>query len=266
MGKANIKVETVSESLRPFFDNLPHFFNHKGATIKSARNEIKIFKHREILLCVKSYKKITSFNRLMYSWFRPSKAIRSFRLANLLLSKGIDTPEPLGFVEVKDNWGILRESYYVSFYQNHSFTLSEVLNSRDSNTNKVIKEFAQFMAEKVHPAGIWHNDLSAGNILISETPRNGYNFSIIDLNRIKIKKAISHHKGIQNLSKLTNKPLPLTIMAEEYARVTKGDPIQYTFSLIWSHLSFSAIRRVTKSLLHLLKPGVKKIFEPVTHS
>ncbi len=259
MGKKIILVKTVSESLHTFFDNLPHFFNHKGVTIKSGRNELKIFEHGEILLCVKSFKKVTLFNRLMYSWFRPSKAIRSFRIANLLLSKGIDTPEPLGIVEVKDKWGILRESYYISIYQSHSFTLGEALNSQDVNTNKVVKEFARFMAEKVHPAGIWHKDLSAGNILISETPRNEYNFSIIDLNRIKIKKSISHHKGIQNLSKLTNKPFPLTIMAEEYARITKGDPIQYTFSLIWSHLSFSAIRRVTKKGLHLLKPRQIKL-------
>lgn len=266
MRKANIKIETVSESLRPFFENLPSFFHHKGVTIKSARNELKIFKHREILICVKSFKKVTLFNRLMYSWFRPSKAIRSFRTARLLLSKGIDTPEPLGFVEVRDRWGILRESYYVSFYQNHSFTLGEMLNSQDHRSPRIFKEFARFMAGSVHPAGIWHNDLSAGNILISETPRNGYNFSIIDLNRIKIKKSISPHKGIQNLSKLTNKPLPLTIMAEEYASIAKGDPIQYTFSLIWSHLSFSALRRVTKRLLHLFKPRVNKIVKPVTHS
>jgi hypothetical protein len=237
-----------------FMENLPYTFRNEGTTIKNDRNEIKIINFGGVDLCVKAFNKVTVFNRFMYSWFRPSKAERSYNLAKFLLKKGIDTPYPLGYVEVKGRWGILKTSFYVSLCQQYNFMLSDIIKGEHPEAKEILGGFARFMATKVHPAGIWHGDLSTGNVLINKNSLKNYSFSMVDLNRIKVKKRISPRTGIRNLQKLTNRPVYLSIMAEEYAMASKNDPAMFAYSLIGSHIATSLTRRHVKRFLRIFKP------------
>lgn len=249
-----VKFYTEVSNLRHFMENLPEVFRKEGRTIKNDRNEIKIIDFGEIELCVKAFKKVTVFNRFMYSWLRTSKAVRSYNMAKLLLKKGINTPLPIGYVEVKRKWGVLKTSYYVSLCQKYDFMLLDILKGEHPEAKEILAAFARFMATKVHPAGIWHADLSVGNILVNRNLDCQYSFSMVDLNRIKLKKRITPRMGIRNLQKLTNRPVYLSIMAEEYALASKKDPVMFAYSLIGSHIATSLTRRHVKRFLRVFKP------------
>lgn len=241
-----------------FMENLPDTFRNEGKTIKNDRNEVKIINFGGLDLCVKAFNKFTVFNRFMYSWFRPSKAERSYHLARILLKRGINTPYPLGYTEVKGRWGILKTSFYVYLYQRYDYELSDILKGEHPEAKEILSEFARFMAVKVHPAGIWHSDLSAGNILVNKNLSKHYFFSIIDLNRIKVKKQISPRSGVRNLQKLTNRPVYLSLMAEEYARASKTNPALFAYSLIGSHIVTFMTRRYVKRFLRIFKSKRQK--------
>jgi hypothetical protein len=157
---------------------------------------------------------------------------------------------------VRGKWGILKHSYYVSICQKNNWLLADVVKGDHPNEQAILTNFGHYMATKVHPAGIWHNDLSAGNILINKTSNGRYSFSLIDLNRIKIKKRIPPHKGIQNLQKLSSKPIILTPLAEYYAGAVQETANKFAFSLIGRQLAFAWFRKITKRFLYAFKPNV----------
>ena len=257
MSDHKIKFYTEAPDLRSFLENLPEIFQREGRTIKKDRNEIKVLQFEGKDICVKAFNKVTLFNRLMYSWIRASKAERSYKIAKQLIQKGIDTPMPLGYLEVKGKWGILKKSYYISCWQRYDYIMSDVIKREDSEAKEILTAFAHFMAREVHPAGIWHGDLSTGNILIAKHPGERYTFSMIDLNRISIKDRVSSRKGVKNLKKLTNRPVPLSVLAEEYALASKNDPAKFAYFLIGSQLASSFLRKHIKRFLHSLKPIFK---------
>jgi serine/threonine protein kinase len=135
--------------------------------------------------------------------------------------------------------------------------MSDILKGDHPDKDKILREFVIFMATKVHPKGILHNDMSPGNVLISYSEASGYSFSLIDLNRIGIKKHISHKKGLYNLKKLTKRPLTLALFAEHYANVSHENPGRFAFSLIGRQLYSSWLRHARKRFLHFFKPHTK---------
>ncbi len=257
MSIQKVKFYTDKSDLIYFMENLPDIFHNEGTTIKNDRNEIKIINYGGLELSIKAFNKVTVFNRFIYSWFRRSKAERSYHMARLLIEKGIDTPYPFGYVDVKGRLGILKTSYYVSLYQRYDFTLFDILKDEHPEAKKILSGFARFMATKVHPAGIWHRDLSPGNVLIIKNLSKNYSFSLVDLNRVKVKKRISSKRGISNLQKLTNRPIYLSFMAEEYAMSSNSNPTLFAYILIGNHLATFFVRRFVKRFLHIFKPKKK---------
>ena len=243
--------------LKDFMETLPHLFSKEGKTIKSGRNEIKIIEYGGVSLCVKSFIKVTTFNRLMYSWFRATKAKRSFDIAVKLLQRGIQTPFPMGYTEVFGKGGLVRKSFYVSAFLEHEWRLSDVLPEEHPEGTHIISEYARFMAQKVHPAGVWHADMSNGNVLINRY-RDGYSFALIDLNRIRFKKRITPEKGLHNLQRHNAKTIQTALLAEQYALASRRDPQMFAFRLFRSKQSFASRRKRSKKILHFLNPMRKK--------
>src|SRR5690554_3820205 len=65
------------------------------------RNTIKLFKLKDQVVNIKSFKIPNLVNKVAYRYVRKSKAERSFRYAQVLLEKGIGTPKPIAFSEEK---------------------------------------------------------------------------------------------------------------------------------------------------------------------
>jgi len=82
------------------------------------------------------------------------------------------------------------------------------------STNKLFR-FACFTA-KLHQAGVYHFDYSPGNILIKNLPNNDYQFSLIDINRMKFKH-VTKVDAYNNMSRLSSCSSVLCEIAKQYA-------------------------------------------------
>src|SRR6478736_5146940 len=73
------------------------------------RNIIKLFELEGKTINVKSFKVPNLINKIVYKYFRKSKARRSFEYATLLLENEIGTPKPIAYLE-NYNWIGLKDS------------------------------------------------------------------------------------------------------------------------------------------------------------
>ena len=86
-----------------FVEKIPSIFSCEGVSIYKSRNEIKIFQVDDLTINVKSYKKPIFINRIAYTFFMESKAKRAYVYALRLMSLGVNTAEPIAYIEEKSN-------------------------------------------------------------------------------------------------------------------------------------------------------------------
>lgn len=171
-------------------------FAEVQSIIQNRRNDIRVDNINDFRVVIKSFKGMYWPNRLAYSFFRKSKAQRSFETSVRLLSLGLQVPAPVAYIDYY-KWGILKSSYFISLYQEHE-DLQTAL-SKYSNSHNLPKAFGAFVYQ-LHKKGVLHQDLSNGNILCV-AQNGGINFSMVDLNRVRF-QAISYDAGLKNLSRL----------------------------------------------------------------
>lgn len=183
--KQIVKINPKYKNINSFIQFVPRIFSENGETIHHARNTIKLFRINGLLLNIKCFQKPNIINRFVYRYIRASKAERSFRHALYIQQQGIDTPDPVAFIEIHDK-GILTESYYISIHQTVDGRMEKIYEQSKQENQKLIHAFTLFTAD-LHRKGILHKDYSPGNILYRKQ-ENGYHFYLVDLNRMKFRK------------------------------------------------------------------------------
>lgn len=217
-----MKAYTVRDGfseLKEFMLDLPRTFDNNGVVIHNSRNVIKKIDTGQGPFVVKNFKGMYFFNRLAYSLFRPSKAVRSYNYSAVLNQKGITTPPHVAWIDCY-KLGFLTRSYFVSVYAPNE-TLEQVMRSSEEGTNPVLLRHLAAFILKLHHLGIYHEDLSLGNILVINK-NDGYDFALVDLNRIKFHK-INYQKGLRNFGTLRMKDDDLRLVISEYARLSGED-------------------------------------------
>lgn len=204
------------QSLSHSFESIREIFAKDDHSIHKARNELKIIELDDVKTVVKSFKVPHLLNRIAYTYFRKSKAYKSYHNALRLEELGISTPKPIAKIEFFES-GLLGESFFISECFEYDFTirtpLLEPLNDREA----IFTAFAAYTYD-LHQKGVWHLDYSPGNILIKLTDE-GYRFSIVDINRMEF-RPISPLEGCENFNKLWASDEELEIMGREYARLS----------------------------------------------
>lgn len=215
------------------------------------RNSIKLFEFNEITINVKSFKIPNLFNKIIYRYFRKSKARRSFEFANKLLENEIGTPQPIAYFENFD-WLGLKDSYYVSEHLNCDLTYRELVEIPDyPDRDKILRQFTQF-SYQLHQKGIEFLDHSPGNTLIKKENSANYSFYLVDLNRMKFHKTLDFQSRMKNLSRLTPQKEMIAIMSNEYAKLS-GEDEKKVFETMWKYTedfqhSFHRKKRIKKKL------------------
>jgi len=184
------------------------------------RNTIKLFDLEGQTVNIKSFKIPNFINKVVYRFFRPSKAERSFNYANRLLENGFLTPHPVAYFEEKSGVFFGR-SYYISEHLDYDLTYRDLI--RDSEyvgDEKILAAFARF-TYALHEKGIHFLDHSPGNTLIKITD-SAYNFYLVDLNRMEF-GALSFEQRMLNFERLSRKQEQIAIMAKAYAEVSGED-------------------------------------------
>jgi len=194
------------------------------------RNSLRLFKLNDELVNIKSFKKPNALNKVVYKFFRKSKAQRSFEYANKLKELAIGTPEPVAFYEV--NSGLLfGKSYYISEQLTNDITYRELTTDFNiPNYELLLRAFTRF-TYTLHENNVNFLDHSPGNTLIKYN--NGdYKFYLVDLNRMNF-EPMTFQKRIKNFAKLTIHKSMIEVMSDEYAKLINED---YTkvFNLMWS--------------------------------
>ena len=231
-----------------FLCNIKQFFKENSNTIHKARNELKVIEHENQKLVVKYFKIPHFINKIVYTFFKKSKAQKSYEYA--LKIKDF-TPKPIGYIEFY-KFGLLDESYFVSEKFDYDFTIREpLLDINFPNKNEIFKAFAQFTFD-LHENGIYHLDYSPGNILIKKE-NDKFIFKIVDINRMKFLN-MDLEKRAKNFSKLWAKDEDLEFIAKEYAKIYEKNNEEF----ISKTISFSKKHKAVKNFKKRLK-GIKVV-------
>lgn len=168
--------------LKPQLLDIVQHFDQSGTVLYSGRNTLKSFEVEGRCVVVKRFKPLHLLKGVIYTFFRDTKARRSYENALKLDSRGVSSPYPLAFVEVRKN-GLIHDTYYFCEYTDYQEIASELNASDDFNTS-LAEAFGCFVAD-LHVRGILHYDLNSGNVLFRQTSDGRYLFQLIDINRMK---------------------------------------------------------------------------------
>ncbi|MFQ6036998.1 MAG: lipopolysaccharide kinase InaA family protein [Candidatus Aminicenantales bacterium] len=119
--------------------------------------------------------------------FLPSKAEKAWRGALALQERGIPTPEPVACVVRRGFLG-KRESLYLALYDEKAEEVRTLFRRLPAAELRLLVESLARHLALCHKKGILHRDLSDGNVLVRKKGQGQFTFSLIDTNRIRVRK------------------------------------------------------------------------------
>ena len=196
-----------------------NFFTDGDWIVKGTRNSIKSNFLENEKVNIKFFQKPGFFKSIIYSFFRATKAKRSFDYANYLIENKINTPFPIAYIVEKNSFGLIGNSYYISQQIEYDFTIRELIhNPLFTNRTVILEQFATFTF-KMHEAKINFLDHSPGNTLIVKKAEFNYDFYLIDLNRMKFEN-LSISNRMDNFKKMWLSKTMVKIIANRYAELS----------------------------------------------
>lgn len=231
-----------SAAVKRFVKQLPWRFEQEGREIFKNRNAIRQYELGEDSVVVKQFTLPISFNRVVYRWWRKSKAQRSYEYAMQLRALGVGSPEPLGFCDTGSLCKI-GYCYYVSRSSKLRYDFRDAVNGTQPDETKILRAIAETTA-RTHEGGFWHKDYSGGNILWDRIDEDGnivnipadaqkiYSIAIelIDLNRMRLGK-VSLELGCAAFDRLEVDTSQQRVLAEVYAQI-RGFDVEACFESI----------------------------------
>ena len=211
----NMEVSDRYAWIKDFVSVLPIVFGSRGVQIYKGRNELREFDLNGQKMVVKSYRIPHLLNRVVYRFFRESKAKRSFRYAQMLRKIGVGTPVPVAYCST-GSWLLFGHSYFVSLKSKCPNTYRDFGECTFERQEEILRAIADTTAI-LHENGFLHKDYSAGNILFGENPDGDIDVEIIDLNRMSFGK-VSMEAGCKNFECLPGTHEMFEVLADEYAK------------------------------------------------
>ena len=173
------------------------FFDEGNLIVQGSRNTIKSNFIGDEKVNIKFFKKPGFIKSIIYSFFRSTKAKRSFHYANYLIKHNVQTPVPIAYIEERSNIGILGDSFYISQQIDYDFTIRELIHDPlFPERNTILEQFTAF-TYKMHEAKVNFLDHSPGNTLIIKKGNGSYDFFLIDLNRMKFEDLSIENSTLQ---------------------------------------------------------------------
>lgn len=232
-----------------FISHIPITFNTEGETIYDGRNVVKCFHTPYGDWIVKQYKKPNFIQQLAYTFWRKSKAERAFLYANKLLSKGIDTPQGISYIETKKK-GLLYTGYFISTICKFPPLYQPLVKTMDFN-KELAAALAAFFVD-MHSKGFLHGDPNLENLLYHIDAQGRFQFSVIDTNRSIFKSAPTKRECLENLKRITHRRDLLEFITQEYATLRQWEissSIQYVMNALNKFERKRKIKRLFKFAL-----------------
>lgn len=140
--------------------------------------------------------------------FEGSKAQKSWRVARYMAERGLSTPEPLLLIESDEPDG---PSLFVSRRVSGGFEsryFFRALNAGDEAEKFPLVDVDELLGSlgrslrRMHEAGIWHRDVSVGNLIVSYANGDRPDIYIVDLNRARIGQPLGVQRRTRDLCRL----------------------------------------------------------------
>lgn len=213
----SIRIADKYAHLKAFIESIPERMEHEGETIHNGRNLIKVMQTPDGLsVNVKRYHAPHFLNAIIYSTsLRTPKGQRAYEYPSILLSKGVETPEAVAYIENRV-MGILKESYFISLQCPYPNRFYEVIKMKEEECLPLAEAFARFTAH-MHEEQLLHRDYSPGNILWQKDDKGEYHFSVVDINRMYFGE-VTMKAGCANFARLWGSKKFFKRIAEVYAK------------------------------------------------
>ena len=199
-----------------FIRNLPAgLFAYTGLTVHDGRNCVKVLADCGQPVVVKKFRKPNPLNRVIYTFFRGSKAERAYGNANRLLELGVMTPQPIGFVDVREK-GLLRTCYLATEYTDYE-PIWDLVNGEEKDNEILFNCFVRFTVT-LHEKGVRHDDYNLSNVLYKRRDDGRYDFMLIDVNRMGF-GPMGKQVCISNIKRMCANPDFTYRFAKKYAEL-----------------------------------------------
>lgn len=230
------------------------FFHEGDVIVEGARNIIKSNFLGNEKVNIKFFQKPGLFKSIIYSFFRSTKAKRSFDYANYLIDHKILTPFPIAYIENRNGLGLLEDSYYISQQIDYDFTIRELIHDPlFPERNIILEQFAVFTF-KMHEAKVNFLDHSPGNTLVIKKANGQYEFYLIDLNRMNFKN-LTIEERMDNFKKMWLSKTMVKVIAKSYANLSNESEEKLHAILLEKTIQFK--RKITKKKYLKRKIGKK---------
>jgi hypothetical protein len=195
------------------------FFSEGDLMVQGSRNTIKSNTLGDEKVTIKYFKTPGLFKSVIYSFFKSTKARRSFEYALYLRDHNIQTPFPIAFIEERNSFGLVGQSFYICHHIEYDFTIRELIHdSLFPDRNTILQQFTAFTFA-MHEAQVNFLDHSPGNTLIVKRDSNQYDFYLIDLNRMQF-ETLSIEDRMDNFKKMWLSKAMIKVVAAAYAKLS----------------------------------------------
>lgn len=226
-----VVITNTYQPLEAGLQDIIETFDNTGESIyDGTRNALKKFRLQDKEVIVKAFKNPNLINKIVYRFFRPSKAERSFTYAKKLESLNIGTPEPIAYFE-NSSFLFFKDSYYICAFLDSDLTYRELITIPNYPEKEIILQQFTVFTKQLHDNGVLFKDHSPGNTLIKKMDDGSYSFYLVDLNRMKFKD-LTYRERIANFARLTPEKEMVRTMAYTYAELGDFNK-EDVFRLMW---------------------------------
>lgn len=194
-------------------------FDQETRVLYKGRNVIKAMTVNGREAVVKRYRRPDILQKIIYTFFRKTKAYKAYHNAVKLRELGFNTPEPIRYEETR-RFGLVDYCFFVSGHDDNPPI--EELTDRDDWNKEIASSFARFVAD-LHEKGVIHRDLNDTNVRYEKTTCDygEFQFSLIDINRMTFydSKLIPVDICLDNLTRFTGRIDLFEFVVREYSRV-----------------------------------------------
>lgn len=200
----------------------------EGELVYDSRNRVVRFIIDGKPMMVKRFKRVNAVQQVVYTFFRKTKCERAFLFAHEFLKRGINTPQPVAYME-EHHHGLFTTGYFVSL---------EVAGTETSLLLREVQDYPKDLAEAVarqimlmHSKGILHGDLNLSNFLCNTNPpalgdetEADFSFTMIDTNRSHFTEGMpTDEQCLNNLVRLTHRRDLYEDLIRRYAHLRSWD-------------------------------------------
>lgn len=215
-----IVIQPNYQAAASLISQIPEEFEKSGEMIYNGRNVVKRFQTDSGEWIVKRYKKPRFLQRVIYTFFRKTKAARAYLYAQRLQDLQIDTPEGIAYIENKEK-GLISDCYFISKPCNDPALFSVLIETENYNPY-LASCLAAFWVE-LHTKGVLHGDPNLDNVLYRKNEQGGFHFTLIDTNRSVFKASLTPKECLNNLKRVTHRRDLLSYIVAEYATLRQWD-------------------------------------------